>query len=176
MSSMKWWQFCLGLNVLSDTVVDVNTWTRNYIANHEMPSEIMNFLSLYNKVPIPYSQCLKMCPQNPGGVRESRRLLMTLQWRHNEHDGDSKYRILGCLLNHLFRCRSKKLSKLCVPGLCKGNPTMIGPVTRKMLPFGDIMIYFSLLNMDSDSEVMHIFQPPGSYFPTISKQMNILTC
>ena len=44
----------------------------------------------------------------------------TLQWRHNERDGISHHRRLDCLLNRLFRHRSKKTSKLCITGLCEG--------------------------------------------------------
>ena len=50
----------------------------------------------------------------------------TLQWRHNDHDGVSNHQPHGCLLNRLFRRRSKKTSKLRVTGLCVGNPS--GPV------------------------------------------------
>ena len=50
----------------------------------------------------------------------------TLQWRRNEHHGISNHRHLDSLLNHLFRLRSKKTSKLCVTGLCEGNPPVIG--------------------------------------------------
>ena len=45
----------------------------------------------------------------------------TLQWHHNECGGISNNQPHYCLLNHLFRCRSKKTSKRCVTGLCKGN-------------------------------------------------------
>ena len=45
----------------------------------------------------------------------------TLQWRHNEHDGDSNHQPHDCLLNRLFRRRSEKTSKLRVTGLCAGN-------------------------------------------------------
>ena len=41
---------------------------------------------------------------------------ISLQCRHNERDGVSNHRRLDCLLNCLFRCRSKKTSKLCVAG------------------------------------------------------------
>ena len=42
-----------------------------------------------------------------------------LQWRHNERDGVSNHhQKYDCLLNRLFRRRSKKTSKLCVTGLC----------------------------------------------------------
>ena len=44
----------------------------------------------------------------------------TLQWRHNERDGISHQWRLDCLLNRLFRHRSKKASKLCITGLCEG--------------------------------------------------------
>ena len=41
-----------------------------------------------------------------------------LQWRHNGRDGVSDHQPHYCLLNHLFRRRSKKTSKLRVTGLC----------------------------------------------------------
>ena len=50
-----------------------------------------------------------------------------LQWRHNEHDGVSNHQPNNCLLNRLFRCRSKNTSKLHVTGLCAGN----SPVTSE---------------------------------------------
>ena len=43
---------------------------------------------------------------------------IALHWRHNDHDGVSNHRPHGCLLNRLFRRRSKKTSKLRVTGLC----------------------------------------------------------
>ena len=52
----------------------------------------------------------------------------------------------GCLLNRLFRRRSKKTSKLRVTGLCVGNSSgpvnspHKGPVTRKMFPFADVIM------------------------------------
>ena len=48
------------------------------------------------------------------------------QWRHNERNGVSNHRHLHCLLNCWFRRRSKKMSKLCVTGLCAGNSTVTG--------------------------------------------------
>ena len=50
----------------------------------------------------------------------------TLQWRHNKHDGISNHQRFNCLLNHLFKRRSKKTSKLRVTGLCEGNPLVTG--------------------------------------------------
>ena len=65
----------------------------------------------------------------------------TLLWRHNGHYGVSNHQPRDCLLNRLFRCRSKKTSKLRVTGLCAGNsPGAVNSpnkwtVTRKMFPF-----------------------------------------
>ena len=51
---------------------------------------------------------------------------LTLQWRYNDHDCVWSHQPHGCLLNRLFRRRSKKTSKLRVTGLCVGNSP--GPV------------------------------------------------
>ena len=48
------------------------------------------------------------------------RFCYVLQWRLNERDGVSNHQPLDCLLNCLFRRRSKKSSKLRVTGLCAG--------------------------------------------------------
>ena len=45
----------------------------------------------------------------------------SLRWRHNERDSVSNHQPNDCLLNRLFRRRSKKTSKLRVTGLCLGN-------------------------------------------------------
>ena len=49
-----------------------------------------------------------------------------LRWHHNERDGVSNHQSHDCLLNRLFRRRSKKTSKLRVTGLCEGNSTVTG--------------------------------------------------
>ena len=48
-------------------------------------------------------------------------LVFTLQWRHNGHDSVSNHQPHDCLLNRLFRLRSKKTLKLRVTGLCAGK-------------------------------------------------------
>ena len=55
--------------------------------------------------------------------------LLALQWRHDECDVVSNYLCLDCALNRLFRCISKKTSKLRVTGLCEDDRW---PVTRNM--------------------------------------------
>ena len=49
-----------------------------------------------------------------------------LQWRHNGRHGVSDHQAHGCLLNRLFRHRSKKTSKLRVTGLCAAFPRTNG--------------------------------------------------
>ena len=49
-----------------------------------------------------------------------------LQWHHNGHDDISNHQPHNCLLNRLFRCRSKKTSKLRVTGHCAGNSPVSG--------------------------------------------------
>ena len=57
---------------------------------------------------------------------------LALQWCHNERDGISNHRDLDCLLNRVFRSRSKKTSKLRVTGLCEGNPSVTGGFPSQM--------------------------------------------
>ena len=74
-----------------------------------------------------------------------------LQWRHNDHDGVSNHQPHGCLLDRLFRCKSKKTSKLRVTGLCVGNsPGPVNsphkwPVRRKMILFDDVIMHWIFL-------------------------------
>ena len=56
----------------------------------------------------------------------------TSQWRHNGHDGISNHQPHDCLLNRLFRRRSKKTSKLRVTGLCAGNSPVTGEFPAQM--------------------------------------------
>ena len=56
----------------------------------------------------------------------------TLQWRHNPRDGVSHHQPHDCLLNCLFRRRSKKTSKLRVTGLCVGNSPVTGEFPAQM--------------------------------------------
>ena len=86
----------------------------------------------------------------------------SLQWRHNERDGVWSHRRLYCLLNRLFRRRSKKASKLHVTGtgdrgipLTKGPHK--GPVTRKMFPFDDgIIMYVVHEGMEAENVLRYI--------------------
>ena len=55
-----------------------------------------------------------------------------LLWRHNGCDCVSNHQPRDCLLNRLFRRRSKQTSKLRVTGLCAGNSPGTGEFTAQM--------------------------------------------
>ena len=82
-----------------------------------------------------------------------------LQWRHNERDVVSNHQPHDCLLNCLFRRRSKKTSKFRVTGLCAGihrspvNPPHKWPVTRKMFPFDDVIMQYGRSTNDLAIEI-----------------------
>ena len=57
---------------------------------------------------------------------------ISLRWRHNGRDGVSNHQPHDCLLNRLFRRRSKKTPKLRVTGLCGGNSTGTGEFPAQM--------------------------------------------
>ena len=78
----------------------------------------------------------------------------TLQWRRNESDGVSNHQPHHCLLSRLFRRRSKKTSKLCVTGLCAGNSPRKWPVTRKMFPFDDVIMFRVSPSMRRDCDLV----------------------
>ena len=64
-------------------------------------------------------------------------LLIVLQWRHNGPDSVSNHQPHDCLLNRLFRRRSKKTSKLCVTGLCAGNSPGTGEFPAQMASYAE---------------------------------------
>ena len=75
----------------------------------------------------------------------------SLQWHHNERDGVSNHQPHDCLLNRLFRRRSKKTSKLRVTGLCAGNspgtdefPAQMASTAENVL-FDDVIMFCYVL-------------------------------
>ena len=61
----------------------------------------------------------------------------TLRWRHNDRAGVSNHQPHGCLLNRLFRRKSKKTSKLRVTGLCVGNSPGTGEFPAQMASYAE---------------------------------------
>ena len=59
-------------------------------------------------------------------------LNISLLWRHNGGECVSNHQPHDCILNRLFRRRSKKTSKLRVTGLCAGNSPGTGEFPAQM--------------------------------------------
>ena len=64
-------------------------------------------------------------------------LEVSLRWRHNGCDSVSNHQPHHCLLNRLFRRRSKKTSKLRVTGLCAGNSPVPGEFPAQMASYAE---------------------------------------
>ena len=58
--------------------------------------------------------------------------LVSLQWRHNGRDGVLNHQPHYCLLNRLFRRRSRKATKLRVTGLCAETSPVTGEFPAQM--------------------------------------------
>ena len=103
-------------------------------------------------------------------------LICSLQWPHHGRDSVSNNQPHDCLLNHFFRRRSKKTSKLRVTGPCAGNSPGPAnsphrwPVTRKMFPFDDVIMvstmktltvhsrYLAALSQNSETQNSEFFR------------------
>ena len=97
-------------------------WTRSWVTSGLKPNDA-NFISLQRKYK--FKGDVRTAKQsNSACITHAQSLL---QWRHNGHEGVSNHQPHVCLLNLLFRRRSKKTSKLRVTGICEGN----SPVTRE---------------------------------------------
>ena len=57
---------------------------------------------------------------------------LSLQLRQNLRDGVSNHQPHDCLLNRLFRRRSKKTSKLRITGFCAGKSPVTGEIPAQM--------------------------------------------
>ena len=71
------------------------------------------------------------------GLADHGYLWQSLRWRHNDHAGVSNHQPHGCLLNRLFRRKSKKTSKLRVTGLCAGNSPGTGEFPAQMASYAE---------------------------------------
>ena len=86
----------------------------------------------------------------PGVQSTSVRIKPTdsLQWRLNEHDGASNHRHLDCLLKCMLRRRSERKYQSFMPlafvrevHRWPGDSPPKRPATRKMFPFGDVVVH-----------------------------------
>ena len=87
-----------------------------------------------------------------------------LRWRHSGRDGVSNHKPHDCLLNRLFRRKSKKTSKLRVTGFVGGihrgpvNSPHKWPVTREMSQFDDVFMqrFYVLSPFAADKTYLYV--------------------
>ena len=99
-------------------------------------------------------------------------IMVTLQWRHNGRDRVSNYKPQDCLLNRLFRRRSKKTSKLRVTGLCAGNSPGTGEFSAQMTHSAEnVSIWWR------HHDVHHpLFWKTKNFYPTCSIALLLIPC
>ena len=82
---------------------------------------------------------------------------------HNERDGVSNHQPHDCLLNRLFRRRSKKTSKFRVTGLCVGNSSATGEFPAQRASYAeDVSIWWRHRGLGGvlwQQIFFHIFAP-----------------
>ena len=103
-----------------------------------------------------WSRCRKCLPVKDNGQFTHRWQYRgwSLHWRHNGRDSVSNHQPYDCLLNRLFRRRSKKTSKLRVTGLCEGNSPGTGEFSAQM---GSNAENFHLMTSSCDGLATHVF-------------------
>ena len=88
------------------------------------------FVTLY-RMPISISSLISLKTQGSVTVDHWMSFL-SLEWRHNGLDTVSNHQPQDCLLNRLFRRRSKKTWKFRFTGLCEGNSSGTGEFPAQM--------------------------------------------
>ena len=89
-----------------------------------------------------------------------------LRWRHNDHAGVSNHQPHGCLLNRLFRRKSKKISKLRVTGLCAGNSPGTGEFPAQMASHAEnVSIWWRHHGIASTHRLYHAITSGITYQP-----------
>ena len=94
-------------------------------------SVVSSHFHLYLRISALRLPTVRLCPTETIKRLEQHRIFdrfmrVSLRCRHNERHGDSNYQPFHCLVNCLFRRRSKKISKLRATDLWAGNSPVIG--------------------------------------------------
>ena len=76
-----------------------------------------------------------------------------LLWRHIGRSGVLNHQPDDCLLNRSFRCRSKKISKLRVTGLCAGNSPGTGEFPAQRVSNAESVSIWWRHNIEGSSKV-----------------------
>ena len=92
------------------------------------------------------------------GYWKMRKCATSLQWRHNRPDGVSNHMRYECLLNRVFRRRSKKISKLRVTSLCAENSPVTGEFPAQKASNAEIFSFDDVIMISTGWKS----SPPGS--------------
>ena len=125
-------------------MVGENQWTckatNEILSMHYKEETTISFnVRKYNHHISPYifSKDLEKTPHTCSSTARMRYGGVSLRWRHNGLDSVSNHQPPGCLLNRLFRRKSKKTSKLRVTGLCAGNSPGTGEFSAQMASYAE---------------------------------------
>ena len=117
------------------------------------------------------SYCLSQCWLKHNYNYTYQQRCFPLQWRHKGRDGVSHHQPHDCLLNCLFRCRSKKhqipASLAFVRGIHQWpvNSPHKGSVTRKMFPFDDVIMSTGVAKPPSPLKLFWTVKYANSQYP-----------
>ena len=120
-----------------DCALLASKWPVCQVERARYPQATETFSSHWDPGLLIASCGLSVCRARYQFVNMTLELPLSLRWRHNDHDGVSNHQPHGCLLNRLFRRRSKKTSKLCVTGLCVGNSPGTGEFPAQMASYAE---------------------------------------
>ena len=104
-----------------------------------------------------------------------------LQWRHNERGSVANHQRLHCLLNGRFRRRSKKHQSSASVAFVRGihrwpvNSPHKRPLTRKMLPFDDVIMYPLPSGLHHWYQDNHTIVPPSASDVTLKNMDGLCT-
>ena len=109
--------------ITSNSTVCLTTWsTKQWTRDHQ--SAISLFFLWWKSIGSRWILLTK----GPSVMRKA----FSLLWCHNDHGGISNHQPHGCLLNCLFRRKSKKTSKLRITDLCAENSPGTGEFPTQM--------------------------------------------
>ena len=104
-------------------------------------------------------------------------LIVSLHWRNNGRDSVSNHQPHDCLLNCLFRHRSKKTSKLRVTGLCVGNSPGAGKFPAQMASNAEnVSIWWRHHVSPGHQQPWYGLHKLGSSLSSMTKDFNYLSC
>ena len=103
---------------------------RGYIENGMCLTRVSCLGGMQCKIPGGSLNARNNCSKFGSHMSES--FYFLLRWRHNGHGSVSNHQPYDCLLNRLFRHKSKEPSKLRVTGLCAGNSPGTGEFPAQM--------------------------------------------